>query len=38
MLEFGYKNEHGDTVFHSLIRCVDDYPEKMEHIKPTFKS
>lgn len=31
------KNEHGDTVFHSLIRYADDYPEKMEHIKPTFK-
>lgn len=37
MLEFGYKNEHGDTVFHSLIKYADDYPEKMEHIKPTFK-
>lgn len=31
------KNEHGDTVFHSLIKYADDYPEKMEHIKPTFK-
>lgn len=31
------KNEHGDTVFHSLIKYVDEYPEKMERIKPTFE-
>lgn len=31
------KNENGDTVFHSLIKYADDYPEKMEHIKPTFE-
>lgn len=31
------KNEAGDTVFHSLIRYADIYPEKMKHIQHTFE-
>lgn len=36
-VEIWEKNEAGDTVFHSLIRYADIYPEKMQHIQPTFK-
>lgn len=31
------KNKDGDTVFHSLIKYADIYPEKMQHIRPTFE-
>lgn len=36
-VEIWEKNEDGDTVFHSLIRYADIYPEKMQHIQPTFE-
>lgn len=35
-VEIWKKNEAGDTVFHSLIRYADIYPEKMQHIRQTF--
>lgn len=35
--KIGNTNEDGDTVFHSLIKYADVDPEKMQHIKPTFK-
>lgn len=31
------KNKDGDTVFHSLIKYADIYPEKMENIRPSFE-
>lgn len=31
------QNEDGDTVFHSLIKYADIYPEKTQHLKKTFK-
>lgn len=34
---YGKKNKDGDTVFHSLIKYADIYPEKMENIRPSFE-
>lgn len=31
------QNEDGDTVFHSLIKYADIYPEKTQHLKKTFE-
>ncbi|XP_065927394.1 transient receptor potential cation channel subfamily V member 1-like [Magallana gigas] len=31
------RNRDGDNVFHSLIKYADIYPEKMQHIRPTFE-
>lgn len=31
------RNRDGYTVFHSLIKYADIYPEKMQHIRPTFE-
>ncbi|XP_061196783.1 transient receptor potential cation channel subfamily V member 3-like [Saccostrea echinata] len=31
------QNTHGDTVFHSLIKYGDIYPEKICHVKRAFK-
>lgn len=36
-VEIWKQNKAGDTVFHSLIRYADIYPEKMQHIRPTFE-
>lgn len=32
-----YKNEKGDTVFHSLIKYADVKPDKIQRIRKTFK-
>ena len=32
-----WTNKHGDTVFHSLIKYADIYPEKISHIHATFE-
>lgn len=41
LLEYGSKiswtNNYGDTVFHSLIKYADVYPDKMTHIKKSFE-
>lgn len=35
--KIGKTNEDGDTVFHSLIKYADVYPDKIQHIKSTFE-
>nr|XP_022314244.1 transient receptor potential cation channel subfamily V member 3-like [Crassostrea virginica] len=35
--EIWWTNEHGDNVFHSLIKYADIYPDKMSHLQASFE-
>ena len=35
--EIWWTNEHGDNVFHSLIKYADIYPEKISHLQASFE-